>query len=56
MEFQNGLKKCHQLLKNDGFLGVTEIVYLVDPPAPLIQYFEKEYPDIQTVQDRIDLI
>ena len=57
MGFQNGLKRCHQLLKNDGFLCVTEIVYLVnDPPAPLIQYFEKEYPDIQTVQDRIDLI
>jgi hypothetical protein len=57
MGFQNGLKRCHQLLNNDGFLGVTEIVYLVnDPPAPLIQYFEKEYPDIQTVQDRIDLI
>ena len=57
MGFQNGLKRCHQLLKNDGFLGVTEIAYLVnDPPAPLIQYFEKEYPDIQTVQDRIDLI
>ena len=57
MGFQNGLKWCHQLLNNVGFLGVTEIVYLVnDPPAPLIQYFEKEYPDIQTVQDRIDLI
>jgi ubiquinone/menaquinone biosynthesis C-methylase UbiE len=57
MGFQNGLKRCRQLLKIDGFLGVTEIVYLVnDPPAPLIQYFEKEYPDITTVQDRIDLI
>ncbi len=57
MGFQNGLKRCHQLLKNDGFLGVTEIAYLVnDPPAPLIQYFEKEYPDISTIQDKIDLI
>ena len=57
MGFQNGLKRCHQLLKNDGYLAVTEIVYLVnDPPAPLIQYFENEYPDIKTVQDKIDLI
>ena len=57
MGFQNGLRRCHQLLKNDGFLAVTEIVYLVDnPPAPLIQYFEKEYPDIKAVKDRIDLI
>jgi len=37
MGFQNGLRRCHQLLKNDGFLAVTEIVYLVNnPPAPLI--------------------
>ncbi len=57
MGFQNGLRRCHQLLKNDGFLAVTEIVYLVNnPPAPLIEYFESEYPDIQTVQDRLELI
>jgi SAM-dependent methyltransferase len=57
MGFQDGLRRCHQLLKNDGFLAVTEIVYLVNnPPAPLIEYFKKEYPDIKTVKDRIDLI
>ena len=57
MGFQNGLRRCHQLLKNDGFLAVTEIVYLVnDPPASLIQYFEKEYPDNKAVKDKIDLI
>ena len=57
MGFQNGLRRCHQLLKNDGFLAVTELVYLVNnPPAPLIQYFEKEYPDIKPVKEKIDLI
>jgi len=57
MGFQNGLRRCHQLLNIDGFLAVTEIVYLVNnPPAPLIQYWEKEYPDIKTVKDKIDLI
>jgi ubiquinone/menaquinone biosynthesis C-methylase UbiE len=57
MGFQNGLRRSHQLLQNDGFLAVTEIVYFVNnPPAPLIHYFEKEYPDIKTVKDRIDLI
>jgi hypothetical protein len=36
---------------------VTEIVYLVNnPPAPLIEYFEKEYPDIKVVKDKIELI
>jgi SAM-dependent methyltransferase len=57
MGFQNGLRRCHQLLKNDGFLAVTEIVYLVNnPPAPLTHYFEKEYPDIQPVEYKIELI
>jgi SAM-dependent methyltransferase len=57
MGFQNGLRRCHQLLKNDGFLAVTEIVYLVNnPPATLTQYFEKEYPDIQPVEYKIELI
>jgi hypothetical protein len=57
MGFQNGLRRCHQLLKRDGYLAVTEIVYLVsNPPTPVIQYFNKEYPDIRIVKDRIELI
>jgi len=57
MGFQNGLRRCHQLLRNNGYLAVTEIVFLSpDPPAPVIQYFEKEYPDIKGVKDRIELI
>jgi SAM-dependent methyltransferase len=57
MGFQNGLRRCHQLLKDDGFLAVTEIVYLVNnPPAPLIQYFKREYPDIKVAKDKIELI
>jgi SAM-dependent methyltransferase len=57
MGFQNGLRCCHQLLKKDGYLCVTEIVYLVpDPPAPLVQYFENEYPDISAVNNKMELI
>ena len=57
MGFQKGLRRCHQLLKDGGYLAVTEIVYLMaNPPAPLIQYFETEYPDIKTVEDKIDEI
>jgi hypothetical protein len=57
MGFQNGLRRCHQLLKSDGFLAVTEIVYLVNnPPASVIQYFENEYPDIKAVNDKMELI
>ena len=57
MGFQNGLRRCHQLLKDNGYLAVTECVYLSsDPPAPVIQYFEREYPDIKSVKGRIELI
>lgn len=57
MGFQQGLKKCHQLLKSHGYLAVTEIVYLAkDLPAPLVNYFENEYPDIKLIQDNITLI
>ncbi|KPJ91566.1 MAG: hypothetical protein AMJ53_11420 [Gammaproteobacteria bacterium SG8_11] len=56
-EFQNGLRRCHQLLKSPGYLAVTELVYLSStPPAPLAQYLESEYPDIKDVPANIQLI
>ena len=55
--FQNGLRRCHELLKNPGYLAVTELVYLSPaPPAPLTQFLESEYPDIKDVQGNIELI
>ena len=57
MGFQNGLRHCHQLLKNDGYVAVTEAVYLVpNPPAPLTQFFEKEYPEIKDIKSNVELI
>ena len=36
---------------------MTEVVYLVPkPPAPVIQFFENEYPDIKDVKSKIELI
>ena len=57
MGFKNGLKRCKQLLKDNGYLAVTELVYIAsDPPAPVVQYFENEYPDIKDIKGKIDLI
>jgi len=57
MGFQNGLRRCHQLLKNNGYLAVTELVYLsYNPPDLLTEYFENEYPDIKDVKSNIELI
>jgi SAM-dependent methyltransferase len=57
MGFQNGLRRCHELLKNPGYLAVTELAYLSpNPPAPLAQYLENEYPDIKDVHGNLELI
>ena len=57
MGFQNGLKRCHQLLKDKGYLVVTELVYTApNPPPPLVEYFEGEYPDIKNIGENIGTI
>jgi SAM-dependent methyltransferase len=57
MGFQNGLKRCHQLLKDKGYLAVTELVYIVpNPPNPVVEYFESEYPDIKNIEGKIEII
>jgi ubiquinone/menaquinone biosynthesis C-methylase UbiE len=57
MGFQNGVRRCHHLLKRGGFLAVTEMVCLVNnPPVEVIHYFEKEYPAIKTVEGNLELI
>jgi ubiquinone/menaquinone biosynthesis C-methylase UbiE len=57
MGFQDGLKRCHQLLKDKGYLAVTELVYTVsNPPKPVVEYFESEYPDIKNIEENIETI
>jgi len=55
--FQDGLKRCHQLLKDKGYLAVTELVYTVsNPPNAVVEYFGSEYPDINNIAGKIELI
>jgi len=57
MGFQNGLKRCHQLLEHKGYLVVTEAVLLLpNLPKPLNKFWNKEYPDIKDVKSNISLI
>lgn len=38
-------------------MAVTELVYTSPyPPAPVIQFFKKEYPDIDSIQGKVELI
>ena len=54
MGFQNGLKRCHQLLKDNGCLAVTELVYTApNPPNAVVEYFDSEYPDIKNIEEKI---
>lgn len=57
MGFQNGLKRCHQLLKKKGYLAVTEAVFLLPTiPKPLQQFWDEGYPDIKDIKSNIALI
>ena len=57
MGFQNGLKRCNQLLSDNGYLAVTELVYTVpNPPNAVVEYFDSEYPDIKNIEERIEII
>jgi ubiquinone/menaquinone biosynthesis C-methylase UbiE len=57
MGFQNGLNKCNQLLKNNGYLAVTEAVLLLpNLPKPLKEFWDNGYPDIKDIKSNIDLI
>jgi len=55
--FQNGLKRCKQLLKNKGYLVVTEaVLLLLNLPKPLKKFWDEEYPDIKDVKSNMSLI
>ena len=56
MEFQNGLKKCYQLLKKGGYLAVTEGVMLKSNAPVDAKKFWEEYPDVKDIKSNINLI
>jgi len=57
MGFQNGLKKCNQLLKNKGYFVLTEAVLLLpNLPKPLQEFWNEEYPDIKDIKNNISMI
>lgn len=57
MGFQQGLKKCYELLKNKGYFVVSEAVLLkTDLPEPLEEFWQEEYPDIKDIQSNIRMI
>ena len=57
MGFQNGLKKCRNLLKDNGYLAVSEFVYLVpEPPKEVVEFSTNEFSEIKDIKGNIELI
>ncbi len=57
MGFEQGLKDWQRLLKPQGFLGVTEAVWLEENPPPEIQdFWEEGYPAMTTTAGNLDTI
>ena len=57
MGFQNGLKKCYQLLKNKGYFVVSEaVLFLLNIPVPLKEFWDEQYPDIKDIESNISII
>ncbi len=55
MGVANALKQWRQLLTNDGVLVFSDLVWSTSTPSDdVLNFWHKEYPDMTTVQDRIE--
>lgn len=56
LEFGTALREWRSLLKSPGYLVVSEISWLLpDPPQPAMDFWNLEYPGMQTVEDNLSL-
>ena len=54
--FEVGLRKVMDFVRPGGCVAVSEAVWLKsDPPAPVVEFWE-EYPEIDTVDNKLDVI
>ncbi len=55
--FERGIQLWQDLLKPDGYMVVSEAVWLKpDLPAPVRDFWESEYPEIGTIADKFSII
>jgi len=53
MGIENALKKWKSLLKDDGTLVFSDLVWLIDDPSQeAIDHWKSDYPDLQSVDTR----
>jgi len=54
--FENGLGKIKKFVRPGGHVAVSEAVWLKpDPPAPVVEFW-KQYPEIDTVENKLAVI
>lgn len=54
--FEKGLKKVRNFLRPGGCVAVSEVVWLKpDPPAPVAEFW-REYPEIDSIENKLDVI
>ena len=57
MGFSEGLKHWRQFLKHEGYIAVTEAVWLQDnPPKPLKAFWDEGYPEMKSIDGNLPLI
>ncbi|NLV25761.1 MAG: class I SAM-dependent methyltransferase [Methanomicrobiales archaeon] len=55
--FKQGLTLWHPYLKKDGYIVVSEISWLIDkPPHEALEFWNKEYPAMQSVSENQAII
>jgi len=57
MGFETGLKQCHELLKDKGYVAVSELVWLKpDPPQEIKEAHQAEYPPMTSIDENLKKI
>jgi ubiquinone/menaquinone biosynthesis C-methylase UbiE len=57
MGFEKGLKEMQRLLKPSGYVAVTEVSWLKpEPPAELCEFWNREYPAIQSIDHNLNIV
>jgi len=55
--FEKGLRTWRQFIKTQGYLAVHDMAWIhPDPPEEIKQYWEKNYPDIKTINAHREII
>ncbi|MFX0206323.1 MAG: class I SAM-dependent methyltransferase, partial [Candidatus Hodarchaeota archaeon] len=55
--FENGLKEWRRFLKKNGYMVISELIWLKeDPPDTLKKYWENEYPSMKSNEENLKII